>query len=167
MTAVIVKETLRKCSSDPLKRSTTTTKQQQQQQQQQQQSAVSKCVNLTLDGYSYVIGKAQKTNKQKKTRFRLLFFLTESERPLLLVTTARTRGVPRGIPREILLTSTPHPEGKLEGIHWLVVPLPSPSPQVFSFSFRKLCQLVSRDWLLCLANHVLLFFYENKFQADF
>ena len=51
MTAVIVKETLRKCSSDPMKQSTS------KQQQQQQPAAVSKCVNLTLDGYSYVIGK--------------------------------------------------------------------------------------------------------------
>ncbi len=66
MTAVIVKETLRKCSSDPMKQSTS------KQQQQQQPAAVSKCLNLTLDGYSYVIGKShqQPTALQSMDAYR-------------------------------------------------------------------------------------------------
>lgn len=92
MTTIVVKETLRKCPSDPARLSTTTSSTSKSSLTPATKSAAaasksssstsalhlapfSKCV-LTLDGYNYVISKSNNTHTYRRQQLllKLLFF---------------------------------------------------------------------------------------------
>lgn len=94
MTTIVVKETLRKCPSDPARLSTTTSSTSKSSLTPATKSAAaasksssstsalhlapfSKCV-LTLDGYNYVISKSNNTHTYRRQQLllKLLFFFS-------------------------------------------------------------------------------------------